>query len=219
MIFRILPGLSFPQIVIVLVAFAVAIVIAISFHEWAHAFAAYRAGDHTAKQAGRLTLNPLKHLEPLGLICFVFVGIGWAKPVPVNPFNYRSFKKGNFWVSISGVLTNLLIAFVFSFGLFMVSGPFEAAPDNLWWFGLYQVFSLCMLLNVSLAVFNMLPIPPLDGYNLLMSFTKPNNGFMLAMRNYARVVLIIVVLFGGVVLFTVRDYIQDAMLGFWGLFL
>jgi len=214
-----LAGLNFVQVLIILAAFFVAITIAITFHECAHAFAAFRAGDHTAKQAGRLTLNPLAHFEPIGFLCLILAGIGWAKPVPVNPFNYRNFKVGNFWVSISGVLTNLLIAFIFSFGFYMVSGPYQAAPDNLWWFGLYNLLGLCMVINISLAVFNLLPIPPLDGYNLLVSFTKPNNGFMLAMRNYARVVLIIVVLFGGVILFTVRDFIQDAMLSFWGLFL
>jgi Zn-dependent protease len=176
---------------------------------------------------GRMTLNPAKHMEPMGLLCFVLAGIGWAKPVPVNPFNYRNFRRGNFWVSISGVLTNLFIAFLFSFGLYMFA-RFDlitmlpsgiVTSGNLFFFGLGWFFSLCMLLNVSLAVFNLLPIPPLDGYNLLISFTKPNNGFMLAMRNYGRIILLIVVLFGGVLLFTVRDFIQGAMLSFWGLFI
>lgn len=218
MIFDILGGgYKLTEVLVILAAFALSIIIAISFHESAHAFAAYKCGDPTAKQRGRMTLNPGAHFEPLGLLCFLFAGIGWAKPVPVNPFNYKNFKKGNFWVSISGILTNLLIAFIMSFGFFMVDKYCDI--DNLFMLGIHSFFMLCMLLNVSLAVFNLLPIPPLDGYNILVSFTKPNNGFMKTMRENAMIVLMLFVLFGGVLLYTVRGYVVDGLLAFWGLFL
>jgi len=229
MIFDILSGgFKFVEVLVILAAFALSIVIAITLHEFAHAFTAYKCGDPTAKQHGRMTLNPGAHFEPLGLLCFLFAGIGWAKPVPVNPFNYKNFKKGNFWVSISGILTNLVVAFVVSFGFFLLVrfdlvtidiNMWIVDAKNLFFLGLGFLLMLCMLLNVSLAVFNLLPIPPLDGYNILVSFTKPNNGFMKVMRENAMIVLLLFVIFGGVLLFTVRKFIVDGLLAFWGLFI
>ena len=218
---QMLSGSSITEIIIFLVIFALAIVIAISAHEFAHAFAAYKAGDPTAKQAGRMTLNPVKHMEPMGLLCFVLAGIGWAKPVPVNPFNYRNFRRGNFWVSIAGILTNLALGFVFSFGFYMVN---KFGSGGLFMFALENFFMLCMVINLSLVVFNLLPIYPLDGYNLLMSFTKPNNGFMKFMRERGMMVLIAVIfvlplIFGVSVVFEVRQLLVNAFLSFWGLFI
>jgi len=227
---QMLSGSTFAEIVIFLAAFALAIVIGISFHEWAHAFAAYKAGDPTAKNMGRMTFNPAKHIEPMGLLCFVLVGFGWAKPVPVNPFNYRNFRRGNFWVSIAGILTNLVIGFVFSFGIFMFikydlvtelpNGTL--ASDNLILFALASFFMLAMVINISLAVFNLLPIYPLDGYNLLVSFTKPNNRFMRFMRERGMMVLLVVLfviplIFGVSIIFEVRGFLIDAFMSFWGL--
>jgi len=214
-------GLSVAEIVIFLAVFALSITIGISCHEWAHAFAAYKSGDHTAKLAGRMTLNPVKHMEPMGLLCFILVGFGWAKPVPVNPFNYRNFKRGNFWVSIAGILTNLVLGFVFSFGYFMVD---TFGSGGLFMFALENLFMLGMVINISLAVFNLLPIYPLDGYNLLVSFTKPNNSFMRFMRERGMIVLMIVLfviplVFGVSIIFEVRGLLMDAFLSFWGLFI
>jgi len=218
---QMLSGSSATEIIIFLVAFALAIIIAICCHEWAHAFAAFKAGDPTAKNMGRMTLNPVKHMEPMGLLCFVLAGIGWAKPVPVNPFNYRNFRRGNFWVSIAGILTNLILGFVFSFGFFMVD---RFGGGGLFMYALESFFMLCMVINLSLAVFNLLPIYPLDGYNLLMSFTKPNNGFMRFMRERGMMVLIAVIfviplIFGVSIVFEIRNLLMDAFLSFWGLFI
>jgi len=207
-------GFSLAETLIILVAFLIAIVVAISFHECAHAFAALKAGDPSAKNAGRLTLNPVKHFEPLGLVCFLLAGIGWAKPVPVNAFNYRNFKRGNFWVSISGVLTNIFLGFVFSL-LFYVT--YRADSNSIFMFGLEWLFKLCMVLNLSLAVFNLLPIPPLDGYNLLVSFTKPDNRFMRFMRERGMIVLLLVVVLGGSLMMFIRDALVTGFMQFWGL--
>lgn len=226
MIFDILQGgYSTVEVLIILTAFALAIVVAITFHEYAHALAASKAGDFTAKRAGRLTLNPGAHFEPLGLVCFLLAGIGWAKPVPVNPFNYRNFKRGNFWVSISGILTNVVLGFLSSLGFYLFvkfdllvilpSGLWRA--DNILLLGIGSFFMLCMLVNLSLAVFNLLPVPPLDGYNLLVSFTKPTNRFMKFMRENGMIMLLLFVVFGGFIIFAVRGFLVDAFLSFWGL--
>jgi len=177
---------------VLIALFAVALMVAIIPHEVAHGYAALKQGDPTAKLSGRLNLNPANHIDPIGLLGFCFVGIGWAKPVPVNPFNYRNFKRGNFWVSIAGVITNIILAFVLSFIFFFVDrfGSLSNYPIYFLW----QFLWLCIVLNVTLAIFNMLPIYPLDGYNLLVSFTKPDNRYMNFVRQNSMFMLIAVML-------------------------
>ncbi|MCL2569645.1 MAG: site-2 protease family protein [Firmicutes bacterium] len=205
------------EIMLAIVAFGLAIMIALVFHEWAHAFAAYKSGDPTAKMMGRMTLNPAKHVEPLGLFSFIFIGIGWAKPVPVNPFNYRNFRRGNFWVSIAGVLTNFIFGFVFSLGFFMITN-FTNYVENVWLWALAIFFMFSMVINISLMIFNLLPIPPLDGYNMLRSITKPNNSYMQWARDNAHWLLIVVLLVsmfsGGI--FLLRDGIISLFNMLWG---
>ena len=203
------------QNIIIIAAFALAIMIALVVHEYAHAWMALKQGDPSAKLAGRLSLNPARHVEPLGLLCFCVAGFGWAKPVPVNPFNYRNFKRGNFWVSISGVITNFIMGFVFSLGCILMLN----ASYTLINFGLYYFFLFAMVINISLMIFNLLPIPPLDGYNMLVSFTKPNNGFMRFMRENSMMVLILFIIFGGYFMGTVREFILTAFVNFWGIFI
>jgi len=213
------------EILLIIIAFLLAITLALSFHEWAHAYAAYRAGDPTAKMMGRMTLNPARHVEPMGMLMFLFIGIGWAKPVPVNPFNYRNFKRGNFWVSISGVGMNFVMGFISSLCLFLtwhygnidfVNGLPHA--ENVGMLGLYFFFWFATSINVMLMVFNLLPIPPLDGYNLLISFTKPNNGYMNWIRQHGQVVLIVVLIVsiftGGI--FILADGIIWSFNALWG---
>jgi len=220
---------SLEQNLVIIIAFILAIMIALIAHETAHAWMALKQGDPSAKNAGRLSLNPSHHFEPLGFICFCIVGIGWAKPVPVNPFNYRNFKRGNFFVSISGVTVNIFLAFLFSFGLFMlsrnnlfywdISSGLIYSSQSLFWFGLGFFFTLTAVINTALVVFNLLPIPPLDGYNMLVSFTKPNNGFMRVMRENSMIILLIVIIFGGYYMSTVRDFILSTFENFWRLVL
>lgn len=179
-----------------------AVLIALCCHEWGHAYAACRCGDDTAKRAGRLTLNPLKHLDPIGTVCMLFFGFGWAKPVPVNPWNYRGDKrKCDLWVSIAGIAMNLILFALFTYLLALVSvfmwdrsvidevglstvvsftympvwtvmqgtagsqyAGLIAASDLL---PVARLLALTSLINLNLAVFNILPIPPLDGFHVL----------------------------------------------------
>jgi len=139
-------------------------------HEFAHAYAAYKNGDKTAKNMGRLTLNPLKHFDPLGLLCFLLVGFGWAKPVPVNPYNYKNYKKGSFWVSVAGVLTNYVLAFVFYFLYALALTNLDYGKKIVQFIVL--VFYCGFVLDLSFFAFNLLPVYPLDGFRLVDVFAK-----------------------------------------------
>ncbi len=139
--------------------------LALSFHEFAHAWAADKMGDPTPRNAGRLTLNPLAHLDILGTILLILYSFGWAKPVPVNPLNFHNIRRGEFLVSIAGPASNILLACIgmallsltYRFGLSFV-------PE-----ALLDMTGLFVWINIILAVFNMIPLPPLDGSHVLES--------------------------------------------------
>ncbi len=136
------------------------VLIAVTVHEFAHAWAAHKLGDPTAKIAGRLSLNPLKHLDPLGAILFLLTGFGWAKPVPINPKNFEDFQKDAALVALSGPLSNLLLAAAIA--LILRSTPLP-----------YIIGVTLIILNVQFALFNLLPIPPLDGFNFVKGLLPP----------------------------------------------
>jgi len=139
-----------------------AIIIAISFHECAHAYAAYRCGDPTARNLGRMTLNPIAHFDPVGLIMLLIVRFGWAKPVPINTRNFKNPRRDEIIVSLAGVATNLLIAFVV-YGIIFVLQVFTSVDSNI----VYRLLESAFFINLSFFVFNLLPIPPLDGYRVI----------------------------------------------------
>lgn len=141
--------------------YVVAFIIAVVCHEYAHAYSAYKLGDPSAKNAGRLTLNPLAHVDPIGLIFMIVFKFGWAKGVPVNPNNFRHYRRDNFIVSFAGIFTNLFIS-VLAAVIFRFT-PMDAYYLNNFLFILAAV-------NIMLAIFNLVPIPPLDGSKMLMSF-------------------------------------------------
>lgn len=131
-----------------------ALLIAITFHEYAHARMAYHFGDPTAKAHGRLTLNPLQHLDPMGTLTLLLFGIGWAKPVPINPYYFRDYRKGIFWVSLAGPLTNFLLAFVSLFLFYLLAVINVGSPL------LFEILFAVVWVNIVLGVFNLVPIPP-----------------------------------------------------------
>lgn len=139
---------------------AVSILLALSVHEYSHAQMAYFLGDSTAKYQGRLTINPLKHLDPFGTLMIFIVGFGWGKPVPFNPHNLRNQKRGPALVGLAGPASNLIMAL--GVGLFL---RFIEIPN----LGLVLFFSIFVWLNILLGVFNLLPIPPLDGSHIFFT--------------------------------------------------
>lgn len=171
-------------------------------HEFAHAFAAHINGDDTAKAMGRYTLNPFKHFNLVGLICFLFVGFGWAEPVPVNPYNYKNYKKGAIQVAVVGVLTNLILAFIF-YPLMLVMETFilplanssivEAVLDFLFLFFLYG-----FVLDLSFFTFNLIPVYPLDGFRLMDALVKKKNESYYKYKKYGYYVLIALMLFSSI---------------------
>ena len=160
-----------------------AIVVALVLHEIAHGLVALWNGDLTAKMYGRLSLNPLKHFDLFGLLMMLIVGIGWAKPVPVDPRNFKKYKTGCVTVSIAGILMNIVLAFIFAMpyvilGNIRITSSTSDAVYYLIAFFLY--FSRLMVqLNVSFALFNLLPLFPLDGYRLLACFVSENRLYAL----------------------------------------
>ncbi|MBQ8356447.1 MAG: site-2 protease family protein [Clostridia bacterium] len=174
------------------------ILLSLSLHETAHGFAAWRLGDPTARNLGRLTLNPLKHLNPIGFLCMVLAGFGWANPVPVNSRNFRKPRRDMALTSLAGPVSNLLLAFVFllllrfvGFGvLWNLSYPSQTAANMAYFFILFLYYGVSM--NVTLAVFNLLPIPPLDGSRILFLLLPPRLYYKIA--PYERYIVIGVML-------------------------
>lgn len=137
----------------------VGIAVAISVHEFGHAYSAHLLGDDTAKMYGRMTLNPAKHLDIMGLIAMLIVHIGWAKPVPVNPNNFKNHKVGNVIVSLAGVTANIIISIIC-----------VIIKKHVNMYAITEITSAIIIYNVSFAAFNLLPIPPLDGWGVISSF-------------------------------------------------
>ena len=146
--------------------------ICLTVHEFSHGFVAYKLGDNTAKDAGRLTLNPFAHIDWLGVIAMVFLGFGWAKPVPVNPYRFKkSGARGIVWVSLAGPVSNLAFAFLLVM-LWQIMAIF--APEICHSFYFRTIVTAVVSLNIGLAVFNLIPIPPLDGSKVLEYFLPYN---------------------------------------------
>ncbi len=170
----------------------VAAYLAIVPHEIAHGLVALWNGDPTAKNCGRLSMNPMKHFDPIGFVMMFVMGFGYAKPVPVNPNNFKHYKRGLFAVSIAGIATNIIIAFLSALLLCLMRyGYFAATTVAARTAFIYfeNFFYLLGIINLSLAFFNLLPIFPLDGYRMIESFTSPYNRYCRFMRANGRYIL------------------------------
>jgi len=173
-----------------------AAVLALVIHEYAHGLVADRLGDPTPRDAGRLTLNPLKHLDPLGTLMLLVAHIGWARPVPVDPRNFDHPRSGMVWVSLAGPLSNMAAAFGFGLvlRLWTFAGPAVSSSAGS---VLFPFLLWSMIINLVLAVFNLLPLPPLDGSKVLQGLLPVRAaGLYGALGRYGPLLLLAVVLTG-----------------------
>lgn len=171
-----------------------AILIAISFHEFAHGYVSYKMGDPTPKSDGRLTLNPLKHLDLAGTICLLLFHMGWAKPVRINTAYYKNKKRDIILVSLAGPAMNFLLAFlsVLSYGVLVIYGnPYDKIVYAGAMFAYYSA-----VINIGLGVFNLIPLPPLDGSNVLGELIPKVNEWFYQIRRYSSLILIVLLVSG-----------------------
>ena len=170
------------------------VLIAITFHEFAHGFAAYKLGDNTAKNEGRLSLNPLDHLDPIGTLMLLFAGFGWGKPVHVNPM-----EKGEAIVSIAGPLMNIILAFIFALiycAIYKFAGIafITSTVGNI----VILIISATISINIGLGVFNLIPLPPLDGSKIIMPFLPYNAKQWFRNNEYIFYIIFVVIWITGI---------------------
>lgn len=173
------------------------IFIAITVHEYAHGYAALKMGDPTAKLSGRLSMNPLAHMDIVGALSMLIFGFGWAKPVPINPNNFKNHKKGTVIVSLAGPISNLFLAFLGSvlYGIFrrIGFGNFSSQFSEIF----YGLLAQLILLNVCFGIFNLVPFPPLDGAKIVGAFLPYKTYFkIMQYERYAFPILIVLMYLG-----------------------
>lgn len=176
--------------------------LALSVHETAHGYVAYKLGDPTARNLGRLTLNPIKHIDPIGFICMVLCGYGWAKPVPVNTRYFKKPKRDMALTGLAGPLSNLILAIIFALLYRVEYMAFDLFPPttelmvNIYYF--LEIFLILGInLNITLAVFNLIPCPPFDGSRIFLVFLPTNIYFkIMKYEQYIYIALMIALVFG-----------------------
>jgi Zn-dependent protease len=169
-----------------LIAGIIALLVGLTFHEFSHALVADQLGDHRPRAMGRLTLNPIPHIDPIGALMLVIAGFGWAKPVMVNPAALRDGARGMALVAFAGPISNVIVAvgFAIVYRVLDIAG----IDDGF----ILRLIQLIVALNLLLAIFNLIPIPPLDGYNVLLAFLPPRQAMVV--RQYAPYGVIILLL-------------------------
>lgn len=206
-----------------------ALMLVLPIHEFAHGFAAVKSGDPTPKLYNRYTLNPFAHFDIYGLVCFVLVGFGWAKPVPINPNNFRHYKRGCFFTSIAGVFANYLTAFLV-YPLLLLTILY--VPEfGYFTYVLIQTLTKVFIISLSFMVFNLLPIYPLDGFRVLDVFSKKRGKIYWFLRTKGIFILYGLILLGfiadltgvaqidvlGFLIGHVVNVIEIPITAFWGL--
>lgn len=185
-------------IIFILLAFPGRI-LAISAHEFAHAWVADKCGDPTARNLGRLTLNPMKHLDLMGTIMMLLLGFGWAKPVPINPRNYRNPRRDDLLVSLAGIAMNLILFLLSALVVCFISMKMQLHLWNGRMIGyIYDMFQYFMLVNISLAIFNLIPVPPLDGYHVLNDLLMKRSLFASEKAARTAMMVLFVLMFTGI---------------------
>lgn len=209
MLLSILSGGNLVDILIELLLLLPVVMLALAFHETAHGYVAYKCGDNTAYNLGRLTLNPLRHLDPIGFLCMLVFGFGWAKPVPINTRNFRNPKRGMALSAAAGPVANLLLGLISCLfaGLFLALQTYlQFVSDSQFLLTCTQLFTtLCInsaYLNFVFAVFNLIPIPPFDGSRLALVFLPPKTYF--GIMKYERQIM-----FGLLISLLVLSYVFD----------
>ncbi len=182
-----------------LLIFVPVILFSLTIHEYAHAYIANKLGDDTAKRLGRLTLNPLKHLDPIGTILLLLVHFGWAKPVPVDPRNFKDPKKDMLYVAIAGPISNIITAIISGILLkFIIFNLASTGAFGAYTLPLIQFLVWMIFIGVVLAVFNMLPIPPLDGSRVLYGLLPDHLANSIKkIETYGILIVFGIILFGG----------------------
>lgn len=198
------------------IIFIPGIVIGLSFHEFAHAYVAYKCGDPTPKLQDRVTLNPAAHIDPIGFIALIFIGFGWGRPVMINPMNFNNRRRDEFLVAIAGVTLNFILAFVF---LAILKGLYSFAlafmmtnMGNI----LHDIIMNTVYINIVLMVFNLLPIPPLDGFNIITQiFNLKQTEFYYRVYDKGFLILMFFIVFGltGKILWPAVSTIYGFMVG------
>ena len=171
--------------------FLPAILVGLTFHEAAHGFASHMLGDPTPKLQGRLSLNPLKHIDPIGFLALFFAGFGWGKPVEINPMYYKNKRRDELIVSLAGVTTNFVIAVIACFAMKFSIDYMGSHGMNIISYSVFMIFNYMMTINIVLMVFNLLPVPPLDGFGVVTQifnlkkydwyYKVYSNGFLILM--------------------------------------
>lgn len=202
------------EFLIVAMSYLLVIVLSLCLHEFAHAYSAYKNGDDTPKLQGRVSINPLNHMDIIGFLCCAFFGFGWARPVQYNPEKFRYIKKGIGWTSVAGVLMNLFLGFI-GCGFYRLTMLIQSS--NLFVLFLQEFFYFLYFINICLAVFNFLPIYPLDGFKFVENITKYNNKYVRFMYKYGNIILLLVLLFLDGLMFRLITYVAWPIELFWSL--